>query len=76
MGLGLVAAIVSLFVNIKGMPISPFALGGAFVYLIGGVLAVGAFDYVKGSKVFLAIRIMRVVFAVIVMVSVFRGMQA
>lgn len=45
---------------------------GAGLYLVGSLLAVAAFGYRRGTKLFLTIRVMRLVFAAVVMLGLVR----
>lgn len=75
-GLGLVGAILGAFLPPAGpVPLSVPLIVGAFLYLVGGLLAVGAFDYRRGTKLFLAMRFARILFAVAVVYGFLRAMQ-
>jgi hypothetical protein len=74
--LGVLSAAASLVVpSPPGMPLPILLIVGAFLYLSGGILAVGAYNYTKGSRLFLASRVSRVIFALIVVYSFIRAMQ-
>jgi hypothetical protein len=64
-GVGVVLAYLSLAV---GKSIWAFVLvfGGSFLYLIGGFLAVASFDYTRGSRPMLVLRVSRVAIALAV----------
>lgn len=67
---GLAVAAVSMLV---APSIGPMVLlGGAALYLVGAALGVAAFGYQRGSKLFLALRVMRLIFAAIVIFSILR----
>lgn len=72
-GLGVSSAILgAVLPGADRLPILPIAIG-AFLYLPGAFLVVGAFDYRKGSKVYLAMRMARIVFAVSVVAAFVRA---
>lgn len=73
MGLAVIAASLGAFVWTGNLNIA-IVLGASFVYMAGAFLAVAAFSYVKGSKTFLAIRVIRVAFMLLVMYSLLRSM--
>lgn len=64
-GMGVLLAYSSLLV---GRSLAAFLLlfGGSFVYLIGGFLSVAAFDYTRGSRPMLVLRVSRVAIALAV----------
>jgi hypothetical protein len=71
--LGVLAAITgAVLPGPDRLPLLPLAVG-AFLYLSGAFLVVGAFDYQKGSKVFLTLRLARIVFAVSVVAAFVRA---
>lgn len=71
--LGVVGAIIAAILpGPDRLPMLPLAVG-AFFYLTGAFLVVGAFDYQKGSKVFLTLRLARIVFAVSVVAAFVRA---
>lgn len=67
---GLGVAAVSLLVAPATGPM--VLLAGAALYLVGAALGVAAFGYQRGSRLFLALRVMRLIFAAIVIFSILR----
>lgn len=56
--------------------LSPWILGAALVYLVGGILTVGAYAPLRANKALLALRVIRILFAAGVIVSLVRTIGA
>ncbi|HRF59960.1 MAG TPA: hypothetical protein PLH94_08615 [Fimbriimonadaceae bacterium] len=67
----LIAAFGALTSTKTSSPWLPMLVGAA-LYLVGSLLAVAAFGYKRGTKLFLTIRVMRLVFAAVVMLGLVR----
>jgi len=73
-GVGVALAVSSHLFVWPGFPrvLNPLILVGAFAYLAGGFLAVAANGYRPGTKPFLWLRVLRVVFAASVVFAILR----
>lgn len=69
-GLGVGLAVGSLVLQLSQAPLA--LLAGAGVYLVGAALSVAAFGYRRGSNLFLTLRVLRLVFAAVVIFSILR----
>lgn len=69
-GLGVLCAIMAAVTSRSNPALAPWLIaGGMFIYLPGGLAVVAAFGYSRGSKPYLAMMIMRIIFAFAVMLS-------
>lgn len=70
-GLGVVLAVASAIMA-QNHPerIIPLLVAGMAVYLPGGLMAVGAFGYKRFSPVYISLMMMRLLFAISVVISI------
>ena len=69
-GIGLIFAFISAYISWKDPAVGLlFLVPGSFFYLTGGLLVVLAFNYKRGTKPFLTLSLLRLIFALSAMVS-------
>ncbi len=71
-GLGVAFAVAAAATSRANPALTPWLIAaGMFIYLPGGLAVVAAYGYTRGSKPYLAMMIMRLIFAFSVMLSLF-----